>query len=249
MGQRSQIYIVYEGKLIVANYYQWNFAERMISRTRSILEHLDSMLEYKYKFKDEYEIETIRRYCDINFDYEDMVRSLDIFDEWVRLSENGWTDDINKNDFFFEDQDNNDGQLFISIKNGQIKYALRTPSYSALHNYSGVLSASEYWQLYAASYADDDIATIIADENIPRIEDNYQLMTDDELNEIVLSEDPEMFYRIEIKIKNNTVIKCGHWIQHDDWYECSNCGCNAASSDDNYCRWCGSDNRGVIENG
>ena len=38
MGQRSQIFVRYnkeEGKKhIIARYYQWNFAERMISRAR-----------------------------------------------------------------------------------------------------------------------------------------------------------------------------------------------------------------------
>ena len=61
MGQRSQIYIRYNGKLIVANYYQWNYGERMISRCRSILERLDGMLGYKFLFSDENEIETLKR--------------------------------------------------------------------------------------------------------------------------------------------------------------------------------------------
>ena len=34
MGQRSQIYLRHNGDLVFANYYQWNYGERMVSRAR-----------------------------------------------------------------------------------------------------------------------------------------------------------------------------------------------------------------------
>ena len=49
MGQRSQIYIRYKtetGYHLIANYYQWNYGERMISRARYGIEYLDSMRKY-----------------------------------------------------------------------------------------------------------------------------------------------------------------------------------------------------------
>lgn len=46
MGQRSQIYVRASGQLIVANYYQWNYAERMISRARYGIEYIDSVKDY-----------------------------------------------------------------------------------------------------------------------------------------------------------------------------------------------------------
>ena len=55
MGQRSQIYVRYNGDIIVANYYQWNYAERMISRTRSILEYIKTNLEDGINFKFEFD--------------------------------------------------------------------------------------------------------------------------------------------------------------------------------------------------
>jgi len=48
MGQRSQVYVRYNKKLVVTNYYQWNYGERMISRARYGIEYIkDSLLEYK----------------------------------------------------------------------------------------------------------------------------------------------------------------------------------------------------------
>lgn len=36
MGQRSQIYVRYNEKLLFARYFQWNYGTRMISRARSM---------------------------------------------------------------------------------------------------------------------------------------------------------------------------------------------------------------------
>ena len=40
MGQRSQIYVRYNKKLVIANYYQWNYGEQMISRARYGIEYI-----------------------------------------------------------------------------------------------------------------------------------------------------------------------------------------------------------------
>jgi len=40
MGQRSQIYVRYNKKLVVTNYYQWNYGERMIRRARYGIEYI-----------------------------------------------------------------------------------------------------------------------------------------------------------------------------------------------------------------
>jgi len=196
MGRRSQIYIRYNGKLIVANYYQWNYGERMISRCRSILDYLGSMLEYKFMFSDENEIETLKRYCDVNFDYRDIVRSHDIFKEWSEYAR-----DTNINDWFYLYQDNNDGQLFIDIIGNIIKYAFRVIDYESItQKYTGAVSASEYWSRYSGyySYKGDNEITKMAQENVDFIESNYELMTDEELNQ---------FLTAEIEIENQPGIK------------------------------------------
>lgn len=76
MGQRSQIFVRYEDngqKKIIARYYQWNYAERMISRARYGIEWLKEM--YKYSFEIE---RKLYRILDTNFDMIDCVISSDI---------------------------------------------------------------------------------------------------------------------------------------------------------------------------
>ena len=104
MGQRSQIYVKLNGELIVANYYQWNYGERMISRARSILEYCTRNADYTYTLK-----QKLRFFCDINFDLRDIATSHNIFSEYLEYGENS-----DKRAFFYN-QDNNDGQLFIDI--------------------------------------------------------------------------------------------------------------------------------------
>ena len=41
MSQRSQIYVRINGKLVVPQDYGWNYAERMISRAKGILEFIE----------------------------------------------------------------------------------------------------------------------------------------------------------------------------------------------------------------
>lgn len=81
MGQRSQIYYRLNNDLIVANYYQWNYGERMISRARYTIEYLKEMLDHDYSWELKNKTK-ISRYFDINFDYKDIVISHDIFKEW-----------------------------------------------------------------------------------------------------------------------------------------------------------------------
>lgn len=50
MGQRSQIYLRYNGKLVFASYFQWNYGERMISRARWGIEHVKWYSDEKYDF-------------------------------------------------------------------------------------------------------------------------------------------------------------------------------------------------------
>lgn len=121
MGQRSQIYVRYDKSIVVANYYQWNYGERMISRARYGIEYIkDVCLEYKdFIFKDKSYMEKLSRIFDVNFDMKDVAISQDIIEEWKR----DFPDD-NFNDFVFRFQDNNDGKLLVDITaDGIIKYA------------------------------------------------------------------------------------------------------------------------------
>lgn len=122
MGQRSQIYVKVDDKLIVANYYQWNYAERMISRARYGIEYMKYPLDndYLWYFNRPENIAKMSRYLDVNFDYKDIVMSTDILKEYEEYGQG-----CGFSDYVFDSQDNNDGKLFIWIdtQNKAIKYA------------------------------------------------------------------------------------------------------------------------------
>lgn len=75
MEQRSQIYVRYNKKLVVTNYYQWNYGERMISRTRYGIEYIkDCLLEYKdWIFNDKSYIQKLSRTFDVDFEKQGKV--------------------------------------------------------------------------------------------------------------------------------------------------------------------------------
>ena len=82
MGMRSQIYVRFDGQLIIANYYQWNYSERMISRARYGIDFIASSSDYKWFFLRDTNIEHLRRIFDVNFDMKDYQISQKLIDEW-----------------------------------------------------------------------------------------------------------------------------------------------------------------------
>lgn len=122
MGQRSQIYVKVDDELIIANYYQWNFGERMVSRARYGIEHIEYSVDHEYfwMFKSANDILKLSRIFDVNFDFKDVAISLDIFKEYAEYGEG-----CSLEEYVFDDQDCNDGKLFIWVdtQNKAIKYA------------------------------------------------------------------------------------------------------------------------------
>ena len=124
MGQRSQIYVSWQNdkgeNILVARYFQWNYAERMVSRARGLIEQLEYSLNFTYLWSDEGFKEKISKIAEVNFDMRDIVKSCDIVKEYEE-----YVDDKTETTFkgyVFEAQDNNDGQLYIQIVKGKIKY-------------------------------------------------------------------------------------------------------------------------------
>ena len=115
MGQRSQIYVRMNdenGKYrLVARYFQWNFGTRMVSRARGIIEWLEGMKQSTYwisaSYKDK-KVTKLERVMEINWDYKDVVLSIDILKEY---EEGYYSSPIG----IFTGQDNNDGQLIIDM--------------------------------------------------------------------------------------------------------------------------------------
>ena len=185
MGQRSQIFIRYNKKLIVANYYQWNYGERMISRARSIIEYLkEECLQYsEWYFKQEYNITKAQNYCDVNFDMKDMVLHSDIFKEFKEFGSSSF------NKFAFKEQDNNDGKLLIDIDNNDISYCLldyRNETILNAEDYlkwdcadeDGLHYSKVNWEKHYPAKCID-----YTKENIKFINENAKLMTEDQVKD------------------------------------------------------------------
>lgn len=184
MGQRSQIYVRYnkEGKsYLTARYYQWNYGERMISRCRYSLEWIKEMMEYDWYLTTE--TERLKRILDTNFDMIDVVIGCDIIKEW----KDEFPED-NFNDYVFKWQDNNDGKLFIDIKDGVIKYAFL--DYNC--NTNKIMSAAQYmnwdskgWR--TSEYIDAE-QKALCEQNLKEIKKLAKLMTKEEVKEFITHE-------------------------------------------------------------
>lgn len=191
MGQRSQIYVRIDGQLVVAQYYQWNYAERMISRAKGILEWLE---EYRKSGRMHCFIvhadiqqhrDRLRRVCDINFDMRDYQISADIVKEWrEEFPERPF------NKHVFDEQDNNDGQLFIDVQGDVIKYCFTQGTERDKTMNGGQYMAWDHdgckvrnWTI-PTEYTPQE-AIDLCRENIKYIDEHAELMTVDELRDLV----------------------------------------------------------------
>lgn len=183
MGQRSQIYVRYNKQLVIANYYQWNFGERMISRARYGLEYIEYYLKngWGWYFTNKPELEKIRRYFDINFDYKDIVISSELEKEWKEYAPNA-----NFNGWVFG-ADNNDGRLFIDINFNE-----KTKGYTLKYCFTNCKNEKPltpkqymYWDYpnwKTSKYMEEDIKKANED-NLEFIKKNFTLMTQEELED------------------------------------------------------------------
>lgn len=174
MGQRSQIYVRYDKKIVVANYYGWNYGERMISRARH-------GIEYVFRSGNYMEKEKLSRIFDVNFDMKDVAISGDIREEWKHYFQ-----DENFNDFVFRLQDNNDGKLLVDITtDGIIKYAFL--DYNC--NTDNIMNAEQYmdwdskgWE--QSKYIDSEQKELCRC-NLQKINEMAILMTKEEVEDFV----------------------------------------------------------------
>ena len=200
MGQRSQIYVRYpkgsektsEEKGLIANYYGWNYGERMVSRARYAIEHITDLFMQKdyniYNFPEK--VKQLSRICDTNFDMHDVQISCDIIQEWRENFTFPQSLDDDFNDAVFREQDNNDGKLFIDIQADVIKYAFTDDDITL------IMTAEEYaiWDnADNPDWKEEHLANNwITAEAITAFEDNCKaikekavLMTEEELKEFI----------------------------------------------------------------
>ena len=183
MGQRSQIYVRYNKKLVVTNYYQWNYGERMISRARYGIEYIrKNYLECRdWIFNDESNMEKLRRIFDVNFNMKDIVISSDIIHEWKEQFSQ-----YNFNEFVFRMQGNNDGKLFVDIsKDGIVKYAFLDCECDTDH----IMNATQYMDWNSEEWEKSEYISEegkqSCKENLGKIEEMAALMTKSELEDFI----------------------------------------------------------------
>ena len=183
MGQRSQIYVRYQKdgiNYLTARYYQWNYGERMISRCRHSLEWIEGMMSYDWYFTRE--TEKLKRILDVNFDMHDIVIGYDIIKEWEECT---YKDETSFKEYVFLNQDNNDGKLFIDIKDGVMTYAFL--DYDCDTN--RVMSAAQYMQWDCKGWRNceyiDDEQKVLCEANIKEIKKLARLMTKEEIEEFI----------------------------------------------------------------
>ncbi|MBO7697353.1 MAG: hypothetical protein J6T10_32390 [Methanobrevibacter sp.] len=193
MGQRSQIYVRIKSKRkgiekvdLIAQYYQWNFAERMISRAKYGIEWIKENVEYL-----DWEDKQIKlgRILDTNFNMIDVVLSSNIikeYEDWVK-NDDDKEDSINNSegfkDFVFIGQDNNDGKLFIDVdvENKTVKFCLTDYDLK-------ILSPKEYMDWDYEDWRDSEYlpkeARRTCEDNIEYLE-TIEQMTEEELKDFV----------------------------------------------------------------
>lgn len=187
MGQRSQIYIrVQEGDKyhLIARYFGWNFAERMISRCRHTLKWVTDYRDQGYKMFNPDTITKLSRIVEVNFDMCDIVLSQDIIQEYYDLNFNEDYPDIQ--DYVFYDQHNNDGRLFIDVpESGPIKYAFLDDKLHEDH----IMDAATYMEWDCADWKNseyiDGEQKKICKNNIKEISRLAQLMTKEEIADFI----------------------------------------------------------------
>ena len=206
MGQRSQMYVIAKKDnkyYLTANYYQWNYGERMISRTRGTLEHIiDDYIRYDWQLTTE--TQKLRRIMDVNWDMHDIVLSSDIVKEFTDDYEEYWKTEGNTyaQDFFgfcFSGQDNNNGQMYmyidLDIEEPKVKMCFTQYTFDEDSN---VLNANDYltldllydepgtWQEYMIKSGYYNTETILyTEKNIKYIEEHTEMLSKEELLNIL----------------------------------------------------------------
>lgn len=200
MGQRSQIYVRITDergkKYLIAKYFQWNYGERMISRARYGIEYAKKQNDYVGLDSVKEQIEEI---FNINFDMKDYLHTTDIIKEWLIYGEK-W--EVEFKDFVFYNQDNNDGKLFIDIKekNKEIKYCFTDYDLKIFKSPKAYMDWDcEDW-LNSEYYKKSVVNKCIS--NMNKIEKSAILMTDEELEDFINDDYTEFLTERQEKLNN-----------------------------------------------
>lgn len=193
MGQRSQIYIRYrdegnntpadgsKGIHLVALYFQWCFGERMVSRARHTIEWAKESAKYYWELD-----RKVGRIAEVNFDMGDIVLSHNIIKETIEDFQPDTVEEFN--DCVFNQQDNNDGQLYIDVfPDGTVKHCFtRYPMTTDKLSNNVPITATQYmtWDYKGWRKAENKKNYLAyTNRNIKWLKENSPLMTAEELAE------------------------------------------------------------------
>ena len=166
----------------------------MVSRARGILEWLENEKQFATLFyKGSSTLAKLQRVMEINWDYHDVVPSIDIIKEY----EEGYYDSSLE---MFTGQDNNDGQLIIDMiidhdhKDKKGNYPAKF-KYAFLDWDSKFIGNGEDYMQWNENYGDDGPAwrenqyiqkeIKYTERNIRYLDKNATLMTKDEVEEFI----------------------------------------------------------------
>ena len=168
MKMSSQMYVAINGKLEVANYYNYNYGDSMVSRVRYGMEYIMKCIDNPIMMHGE----VFRRYLDIDFDKKSLNISLDVI-----------YNHVSSYDVF--DWDTNDGKVFISVdtSTNEIKYCF-TDNDNRLLNVDQYLNWDldvQHWRTWDILGWDDHTRNVCSG-NTNRIKKLAKLMTQEELD-------------------------------------------------------------------
>lgn len=201
MGQRSQIYVRIENergeKFLIAKYFQWNYGQYMLSRARYGIEYCINNMEYLSL--DNTTLEELSRFLEVNIDIKSLVLGANIIKEY-----NDWGERLrNKKEFkeyVFEQQDNNDGKLFIDVnqKNKTIKYCLTDYDLKIFKSGKEYLDWDcEDWCNFESKYYDEEIEKRCR-KNITEINKMAEVMTEEELKDFINDDYSKYYIKKEV---------------------------------------------------
>lgn len=179
MAERSQIYVKWLGKDtcgLIASHFQWNYAERMISRARYTMEWIIGYKDIgEYPKTLDYKIEHLRRIIDVNFDFKDITFSRDLFADAERRF---FKSDQEENDFIFTGVGCDNGKLFIDIlPDWTIRYAFTDCDVKT------IMTGEEYMDYNSPNWKALDDGT--CKKNLLWIDNNANLLTVEELERFI----------------------------------------------------------------
>lgn len=189
MGQRSQIYIRWFDKTekvhLVAKYFQWNYSQFMVSRAVGLVgEIINHGFEFPYQFETkEFEL-MLGKIAEVNWDCHSIVNSIDIINEFKQYGKEYGRTEEQFNQFVFNEQDCNDGQLFIDVdvQKKIVKYAIRSTPYKPV-----ILDAEQYMDWDYPMWRHELQGNYYCDtlDNIEYLRKNTKLMTKREVNAFI----------------------------------------------------------------